>query len=835
MRRVAPPAPGAVSVTSAPNPALNGVYTMTAATAPPACAPTYTKQAASSPPLVYLTWSSLAGGRWAFVESLSSPDQRIAFSTMPDAVTAARGPAVAAASPGLSSPSDPTLVWRVYNRTHLHFSDAVGMAVTGLPVTASNASCAAGLLGKDVAGGHAKCVLPYPDSDGDLAIDCLDGCPSDPTAIVASQCGGNETCPPGQVTVGGACVDDGCPSDALKLAPGLCGCGNSDVDSDGDGALDGCAHGGQPQDACPSDASKTAPGACGCGKSDGDADGDGALDGCAANGQPQDGCPNDASKTAPGTCGCGKSDGDSDGDGALDGCAYGGQPKDACPHDANKTAVGLCGCGKSDGDTDGDGALDGCAYGGAPMDLCPLDAAKTAPGACGCGANDTDTDGDGAPDDCPDAAAGRPKDECVRNPTKVVPGVCGCAVNDTDRDGDHVVDCEDGCPDDPLKLAPGSCGCGNVCDADGPTCSDRRMNGNETDVDCGGPVCGACDEGMLCSKNSDCGSGFACAVQADGDNRCATVDDGRRAQGTYVRCRITFHGTVAHDQFRGALRRLIRKWLAWLLNIDMKYIVIHRVVTTNSIALNMSVQTPAGANATALEQGVVAATAVNVSNAAARSNLVEAIVGEDPSLQPMLLSSTLDMVTTEQQQDAATLVLADPSDAAGGNGGGGTDSDDKDGPGAVLAALAGIGVLILCCIVAVVVCACKKKDKQAVHTASSNSNAAKTSAPIMTDGRVAMQPQQYPQQYPQQQHMYPPQPQMMMMAPAAGGGVDPPPTGPVMSVQPGLRLDPVTGLYVDATGTFVDPVTRQPIVMPAGGGGGMPPQGSGRRPHLAPL
>lgn len=64
-------------------------------------------------------------------------------------------------------------------------------------------------------------------------------------------------------------------------------------------------------DNCPNDPNKTDPGICGCGVSDDDSDGDGTPD-C------NDGCPNDAGKTAPGVCGCGIPDVDSDGDGLLD-------------------------------------------------------------------------------------------------------------------------------------------------------------------------------------------------------------------------------------------------------------------------------------------------------------------------------------------------------------------------------------------------------------------------------------------------------------------------------------------------------------------------------------
>jgi hypothetical protein len=40
-----------------------------------------------------------------------------------------------------------------------------------------------------------------------------------------------------------------------------------------------------------------------------------------------------------------------------------------------------------------------------------------------------------------------------------------------------------------------------------PTCDDRKKNGDETDVDCGGSECSACDEGDRCILNADCDKG----------------------------------------------------------------------------------------------------------------------------------------------------------------------------------------------------------------------------------------------------------------------------------------------------------------------------------------
>ena len=131
------------------------------------------------------------------------------------------------------------------------------------------------------------------------------------------------------------------------------------------------------QDKCPNAPEKTAPGICGCGYPDTDSDFDGVAD-CI------DKCPKDARKIKPGVCGCGIEDVDTDGDGTPD-C------NDQCKNDPNKTEPGLCGCGVKDTDTDKDGTPD-C------NDQCKDDPNKTDPGECGCGIPDTDANANGVAD-----------------------------------------------------------------------------------------------------------------------------------------------------------------------------------------------------------------------------------------------------------------------------------------------------------------------------------------------------------------------------------------------------------------------------------------------------
>src|SRR5262249_38320874 len=107
---------------------------------------------------------------------------------------------------------------------------------------------------------------------------------------------------------------------------------------------------------------------------------------------------------------------------------------------------------------------------------------------------------------------------------------------DQHRDGSEIgIDCGDG--------ICAACSFGVPCTADTDctshecdaithvcafsSCTDHKIDINESDVDCGGSTCLACAEGRRCNFNSDCQSGW-CAGHVCGDYECADglQDDG---------------------------------------------------------------------------------------------------------------------------------------------------------------------------------------------------------------------------------------------------------------------------------------------------------------------
>lgn len=141
-------------------------------------------------------------------------------------------------------------------------------------------------------------------------------CPAAQEAPTGACCKANGTCENVEqadcASLGGtykgngiSCSQASCPQPMGACCFGTTGCqqitesacvsGNGTFTGDGVTCAEGC------NDLCPNDPEKTAPGECGCGVSDDDSDGDGTPD-C------HDNCPDDPNKIQPGSCGCGSSE-----------------------------------------------------------------------------------------------------------------------------------------------------------------------------------------------------------------------------------------------------------------------------------------------------------------------------------------------------------------------------------------------------------------------------------------------------------------------------------------------------------------------------------------------
>lgn len=110
--------------------------------------------------------------------------------------------------------------------------------------------------------------------------------------------------------------------------------------------------------------------------------------------------------------------------------------------------------------------------------------------------------------------------------------------------------------------------CGNGIDEDcngtaddGPclACSNGVIDGDETDLDCGGPLCPSCPDGSDCLVHSDCSSGYCDAgtcsacTDGDGDGLCVVLDcdDGNGAvwstPGEVENLVVSVTGTLSWD------------------------------------------------------------------------------------------------------------------------------------------------------------------------------------------------------------------------------------------------------------------------------------------------
>jgi hypothetical protein len=126
--------------------------------------------------------------------------------------------------------------------------------------------------------------------------------------------------------------------------------------------------------------------------------------------------------------------------------------------------------------------------------------------------DETDLDCGGSCPGCDDGEMCLEGPDCVSNacdkgictPPTCTDGELNGDETDVDCGGPDCDPCENGemCTDGP-DCQSGTCDDGTCV---GPSCRDGELNGDETDVDCGGPDCEPCDVGEDCLVNNDCNS-----------------------------------------------------------------------------------------------------------------------------------------------------------------------------------------------------------------------------------------------------------------------------------------------------------------------------------------
>jgi hypothetical protein len=145
--------------------------------------------------------------------------------------------------------------------------------------------------------------------------------------------------------------------------------------------------------------------------------------------------------------------------------------------------------------------------------------------------DETDVDcGGSCPDDCEDGEGCEDDDDCISMDCHPGMMICqpGTSCSDGMLNGDETdVDCGGSCPDDCEDgedcLVGDDC-ISTICDPDAltcsaPACDDGVQNGDESDLDCGGSCGNTCETGEDCNTGADCVDD----VCTPGDLTCAAA------------------------------------------------------------------------------------------------------------------------------------------------------------------------------------------------------------------------------------------------------------------------------------------------------------------------
>jgi len=204
-------------------------------------------------------------------------------------------------------------------------------------------------------------------------------------------------------------------------------------------------------------------------------------------------------------------------------------PADGCEVNLNNNALncGVCGNACISGQTCNNGACVGQPVGGpcsnnvaCASNACDFLTSKCVSSLCVDQRQDgAETDIDCGGGTCGTCAVGKgckANTDCSANACDFVSGTCASTqCTDQRKDGAETdIDCGGGTC---ATCANGNhCGvnsdcASNACDAASllcvaSQCTDHRKDGLETDIDCGGGICGACNVGLACQLDRDCAS-----------------------------------------------------------------------------------------------------------------------------------------------------------------------------------------------------------------------------------------------------------------------------------------------------------------------------------------